>query len=124
MSVLRMGIEEQVVKNEWGKENQAGFTEGARIENNILILKYCVEKSFIKNALIVISVDLAKAFDSIRRDVMVEILTDYKINEKAINVTTKLYYGDLTKVKLNENEGLQIPVSSGIREGCRINNPV
>ena len=38
--------------------------------------------------------------------------------KKAINVITKLYNGDITKVKLNEDEEIRIPVSSGIRQGC------
>ena len=43
---------------------------------------------------------------------------DYKINEQIIDVIIKLYDGDVTKVKLSEDEEISIPVSSGIRQGC------
>ena len=46
MAVLRMKVEEQIEKNGWGKEIQVGFTAGARIENNILILRSCIGKTF------------------------------------------------------------------------------
>lgn len=119
MAALRLNIEEQIRRNGWEKENQAGFTAGGRIENNILILRYCREISFTnKKSLIVISIDYAKAFDSVRRDMMVKVLIDYKINEKAIDVTTKLYQGDITKIKLDDGEEIAIPVTSGTRQGC------
>ena len=119
MSVLRMGIEEHIEENNCGKENQAGFTTGGRIENNLLILKYCVEKSFkIKKPLIVISIDFSKAFDSIKRDFLIKTLIDYRINEKVIETITKLYTEDTTKIKIDEASSLTIPVTSGIRQGC------
>ena len=39
MSVIRMSIEEHIQRNCWGKDTQASFTTGGRIENNIYILK-------------------------------------------------------------------------------------
>ena len=44
MAVVRNSIEEHVRINELGKDTQAGFTEGSRIENNLFVLKYCVDK--------------------------------------------------------------------------------
>ena len=46
MAVIRMAIEEHIKQNDWVKENQAGFTTGSRIENNILILRHCVHQTY------------------------------------------------------------------------------
>lgn len=40
------------------------------------------------------------------------------INEKTIDIITKLYDGDVTKARLDEKEKLMITARSGIREGC------
>ena len=75
MSVLRENIEEHLKKNNLIQENQAGFTTGGRVENNVLIMRYCVEKSFeMKKPLIAISIDFAKAFDSIKREIMIRVM--------------------------------------------------
>ncbi len=78
-----------------------------------------MEKSYLnKQTLIVISIDFAKAFDSVKRDVMIKLLMEYNINEKAIETVTKMYTGDVTNIRLDNAEMLKVPVSSGIRQGC------
>ena len=80
-------VEEQIEKNGWYKETQTRFTTGAKIENNILILRYCIDKTIqMKKKLIIISIDFAKAFDSIKRDVMIKLLMEYKVNHKVIDI--------------------------------------
>ena len=60
--------ESHLIENRALEDSQAGFTEGGRIEDNLLILQYCVEESFKnKKALIVTSIDFRKAFDSIKK---------------------------------------------------------
>ena len=66
MSLLRDKIIEHLQNNDLINEYQVGFTKGKRIEENIFILNYCIDKSFQdKKPLIVISIDFEKAFDSI-----------------------------------------------------------
>lgn len=119
MAVVRMSIEDHVEINRWVKDTQAGFTKGGRIENNIFILKYCIERTFErKKTLVVISIDYTKAFDSIKRDKMIEVLIDHWISPDVIDIIAKLYEGDKTIVKIAEGEEVDIPVTSGIRQGC------
>ena len=119
MAVIKNSIEDHIVKNRLGQETQAGFTKGSRIENNIFILKYCIENSFkLKAPLIVISVDFEKAYDSIKRGKMIEILMESKVNPKCLDFITKVYTNDKTRVEIGEEEEVEIDVTSGIRQGC------
>lgn len=45
MGVIRLYIEDHLM-NKLEKEVQGGFAEGMRLENNLFILRYCVEKSY------------------------------------------------------------------------------
>lgn len=111
-------IEKHLYDNSELRDTQSGFTEGGRIENNIFILNYCIQKSYQdKHPLIVISVDFSKAFDSIKREAMIETLIDYKVHPKIINIVANIYKGDRTFVKLEERN-TEIPITSGIRQGC------
>ena len=89
------------------------------MEINIFILKYCIEKTF-ENRKPLISIDFIKTFDSIKRDSLIKILMEYKINSQVMEPIAKLYDGDITKMQLEEDEELSIPVSSGIRQGCTV----
>ena len=119
MSMIKDKIEKHLRVNDEMKETQAGFTAGGRVEDNLLIVQYCVEESFKgKKPLILISIDYKKAYDSIRRDVLVENMKKYKIDPLLIDAITEIYNGDSTKVELNESVTQTINVTSGIRQGC------
>ena len=52
---------------------QAGFTEGRRMEENLFLLKQCVEESYRRREkLVVVGIDFCKAFDSIERRALIE----------------------------------------------------
>lgn len=119
MSLIKDEIEEHLNRNEEMKEVQAGFTKGGKTEDNIFILQYCVEKSFkMKKPLIIASIDFSKAFDSIKREKIVEALKKYKIHPDVIESIANIYQGDKTVVKVNQDVEKEIPVTSGIRQGC------
>ena len=46
MAYIKGEIEEHLKSNRAIEDSQAGFTEGGRIEDNILILQYMVEETF------------------------------------------------------------------------------
>ena len=47
-TAIKDKIEQHLKTNHEMKENQSGFTEGRRIENNLFILKHCIEKTYEK----------------------------------------------------------------------------
>ena len=119
MSLTKDKIEEHLKDNKQILENQAGFTKGGRIEDNLFLLNYCVEESYIKKKpLYVTAIDYSKAFDSVRRSELIETLKWYKVHPDVINAISSIYMKDFTQIRLNEETKGSIKVTSGIRQGC------
>ena len=119
MSILKDKIERHLKDNDEMLEVQAGFTSGGKVEDNLFILRYCVEDSFRrKKPLFLTAIDYKKAFDSVDRAEMVEAMKLYKIDPKIIDATAQIYQGDSTTIKLNDRTEAVIDVTSGIRQGC------
>ena len=119
ISMIRDKIEEHLRINNEMMEVQAGFTAGGRVEDNLFILNYCVHESYSKKKpLFVTAVDYAKAFDSIKREKLIEVMKMYRIHPDIINSVTAIYGADYTKIKLNNDTEETIKITSGIRQGC------
>ena len=119
MSILKTKIEQHLEEKDEMLELQAGFTSGRRIEDNLFILRYCVENSFRrKKPLYLAAIDYKKAFDSVDRAEMIDALKLYKIDPKIIDATAQIYDGDSTTIRLNGRTEATIEVTSGIRQGC------
>ena len=65
-----------------------------------------------------ISVDFAKAFDSIKRSTLIFALKKYKIHPQIIDVIAQIYSNDQTHIYFNNMFQCDIDVTSGIRQGC------
>ena len=92
------------------KDNQIGFTRGGRLEYNLFILQYLVEKTFeidsaYHNRLVVIALDFRKAYDSIDRGRLLEALVRYKINPGLIDLVARVYSGDEVVIRWGDREG-------------------
>ena len=119
MAAMKNKIELHLANNDLLNEMQAGFTDGRRIENNLYILKYCIESCFERNLpLFLSSVDYHKAFDSINRGKMIQAMKYYKAHFKDIDKVAEIYQGDKTFINFGEIKDLEIEISSGIRQGC------
>merc|ERR1711874_673628 len=64
-------------------------------------------------------IDFKKAYDSIDRKKLIEVLVDFKINPMIINLIVQMYQNDNTIIKLG-NMSKKIEVTGGIRQGCCI----
>ena len=120
MSYIREKIEEHLRLNNLIKDNQIGFTGGGRIEYNHMILQYIVEKTKKEDEdrqLIITALDFKKAFDSVKREELVETLKKYKIDPKIIDIVAKIYTNDETIIKMGDREE-KIKIGSGIKQGC------
>jgi len=91
----------------WVKIHKRDSQKEEELKNNLFILRYCIENSFVmKKNLVVISIDFAKAYDSIKRDEMVNILIESKLNPK------------VSQSKTRTNEGYKIG-SKGLSVECK-----
>ena len=73
MSLIRRKIEKHIA----GKFEQAGFTNGEIILDYLFILRECVEEMYRKKEqMVAIAIDFKKAYGSIKREKMVQILKE------------------------------------------------
>ena len=68
-----------------------------------------------KKELIVTCIDYSKAFDSIKRDKILESLMHYRIHPKIIDTIAKIYLNDFTEIQIGELRK-HINITSGIRQ--------
>ena len=65
LSLVKDKIVEHIRQAEEQRKFQSGFTRGRRLEDNLFILRYCIEESYRRGKpLFVMAIDFAKAFDS------------------------------------------------------------
>merc|ERR1711895_124207 len=123
-TILREKIEEFLEESGVKFDNQFGFTEGGRVEHCMFILNYVTNMTFEKRgkkgkALYFAFIDFKKAYDSIDRKKLIEVLIEYKINPIIIDLIVQMYKDDYTVIKLG-NMVEKIEVTGGIRQGCCI----
>ena len=123
-SILRQRIEEFLKVKGIKYNNQFGFTEGGRVEHCMFILDYITNMSYEKRGkvnrpLYLAFIDFKKAYDSIDRRKLVEVLVDYKVNPQIIDIIVQMYNEDSTVIQLG-NMKEKVKVTGGIRQGCCI----
>ena len=64
-------------------------------------------------------IDFKKAYDSINRKKLIEVLIRFKINPQIIDLIVQMYEGDRTIIQLGKMKE-NIEVTGGIRQGCCI----
>ena len=103
MTIQGRKIDNHIIDNNEQIETQAGFTKGGQIEDNLFILQYCTEKTYKqRKPLIVTCIDYTKAYDSIKRETIVETLTNYRIQPKIIDTIATIYEHDSTTINIGE----------------------
>ena len=118
MSINGQKIENHIIRNGEQMDTQAGFTTERQIEDNLFILQYCIEQSYIKKKpLIVTCIDYSKAFDSIKRETIIETLMHYRIHPDIIEAIANIYQEDYTQLQYGDIHK-EIGITSGIRQGC------
>merc|ERR1711895_307617 len=123
-TILREKIEEFLGESGVKFDNQFGFTTGGRVEHCMFTLDYITNITFEKRGetgspLYFVFIDFKKAYDSIDRRKLIEVLIGYKINPKIIDLIVQMYKDDHTIVKLG-NMVEKVEVTGGIRQGCSI----
>ena len=88
-------------------ENQYGFTKGGKPENCLYILNYIANRNYTgnnrkKTELYYAFIDFKKAYDSIDRGKLIEVLIKFKINPQINDIIIQLYDGDSTTIQLGK----------------------
>ena len=64
-------------------------------------------------------IDFKKAYDSVDRKELIEVLIKYKVNPNIIEIIVQIYAADKTIINLGKLKET-IEVTCGIRQGCSI----
>ena len=114
-SIFREKIEEHLKNCNIKYENQYGFTKGGRIEHCLFTLDYITNMTYeSKNrkhkALYFTFIDFKKAYDSIHRGKLIEVLIKYKVNPKVIDIIVQMYERDRTTILGKIKKPLMLPL--------------
>merc|ERR1711895_56589 len=123
-TILRKKIEEFLKEKGIVYDNQFGFTEGGRVEHCMFMLDYITNMSYEKikkagHTMYFAFIDFKKAYDSIDRQKLIEVLISFNINPMIIELIVQMYQADSTIIKLGKMNK-KVEVTSGIRQGCCI----
>ena len=121
-TILRTRIEEFLKESNNKFDNQFGFTAEGRVEHCHFILQYLANEVYDgprRGCLYFAFIDFKKAYDSINRKKLIEVLIKFKINPQIINLIVQMYEGDRTIIQLGRMRET-IEVTGGIRQGCSI----
>ena len=115
--VLLMRVRSQLLK--YQRPEQSGFTPGKSTTDRILALRVLAERRLeFQQGLLAAYVDFKKAFDSVHRESLWDILRIRGIPAKIIDLMTGLHTGTTSAVKCGGSPSDFFPVNSGVRQGC------
>ena len=102
---FREKIEEHLKEREYGLENQYGFTKGGRTEHCLFTLYYIAIMAYESRLkehknLFYIFIDYKKAYDTVNRGKLIEVLIKYKVNTKIIDMVIQMYENYETTINL------------------------
>ena len=101
-------------------EFQGGFRKGRNTMDNAFIITTLMERARKKkkSSLFMAFIDLRKAFDSVWREKLWEVLREKKLGGKFLNIVKEMYRGNKRKIKVGRSETNWIPCNKGIKQGC------
>ena len=110
---LRGAIEKKL------REEQAGFRPNRSCSDQIFTLRRIIEKCLQKKHELVLNfIDFEKAFDSLHRESLWEILRLYGVPKKIINILRDLYEGSEASIKVGIETTIWFKIITGVRQGC------
>ena len=102
-------------------ETQAGFRRGRGCTDMIFVARQLAEKARESNVrLLFCFFDLKKAYDTVNREAMWQLLSKYGIPDKMVALLKAMYTNMKATVELNGIRTDEFDVTNGLRQGCVI----
>ena len=103
------------------RDEQAGFRKERSCTDQIATLRVIVEQTMEwQTPLYVCFIDFEKAFDSVDRQAIWDILRHYGVPDKIISVIRRLYEGFACQVIHSGRLSEDFEISTGVRQGCML----
>ena len=115
-ALLRNRIEPQI--DDILRKNQNGFRRNRSTTTQILTIRRILEGVRAKNVLVtILFVDFTKAFDSIHRKMMEQILLAYVLPKETVAAITILYWNTKVKVRSPDGDTEYLDIIAGVLQG-------
>ena len=102
-------------------EQQSGFRKGRGTTDQIFCVRQMIEKHIEhQDPLYMAFIDLKKAYDSVSRSLLMSILRAEGLPEKLVVLIEKLYAKTSLKIRIKQEIGRGVDISTGVRQGCVI----
>ena len=100
-------------------EMQGGFRKGRSTSEQAFILSTLMEKSNkTRKKMCIAFVDLRKAYDTVKRDKLWEVLQEVGFGRKFISIVQGLYQGHRKTVMVGSEPSRPIVCARGLKQGC------
>ena len=98
---------------------QSGFRPGVGTREGIFNLRTICERALeVRKDIYICFIDYAKAFDKVKHSMMIECLSEIGINDKDLQIITKLYWEQTATVRTEYGVTKEFQVKQGVRQGC------
>jgi hypothetical protein len=117
--ILEKRLEEFATRTKLLQENQCGFRRGRGVIDQLALVR-ALEAMGLKNhvPLYWCFVDLKKAFDSIPRELLFQVLKKVGVPPHYLKVLTALYTDTEAQVKIGGTRSRSFGIQAGVRQGC------
>ena len=103
------------------RREQAGFRRNRSTGEHIFVLRNIIEQSIEWNSpLYTCFIDFEKAFDSVHRTTLWNVMRHYGIPQKIVDIVKAMYVDSKCAVIDDGQESDWFDVKSGVRQGCNM----
>ena len=100
-------------------EEQGAFRKRRSCTDQLFTVRMLSEKVISKNkSMIMVCVDLEKAYDNVNREMMWKVLEDYGIRGSLVKAVRSMYVNCEACVKVQGGTSDWFKVEQGVRQGC------
>ena len=118
-SIILGRLETFVTQNKILPPNQIGFRKGCRTSDHIFLLRTLIDKTQKENKkLYAAFIDFKKAFDTVNRTKLLEMLRTLGLSHTLLLNIQALYKTTEYKIKLKNQILQSIPSNLGLKQGC------
>ncbi|KAJ8397554.1 hypothetical protein AAFF_G00438300 [Aldrovandia affinis] len=101
------------------REEQAGFRKGRSCSKQIFTLRNIIEQCLeLQTTLIINYIDFKKAFDSVHRESLWQIIQLYGVPSKYVNIFRALYHNSTCLVRTSSGTTNDFDIVTSVRQGC------